>query len=58
MGVLWEELLLILITRILKKVFEIIKENGLKINLERCNFFKEKVELLGHTLSIDGISPI
>jgi len=42
----------------LKKVFEIIKENGLKINLEKRNFFKEKVGLLGHTLSIDGISPI
>ena len=42
----------------LKKVFEIIKENELMINLEKCNFFKEKVELLGHTLSINGISPI
>ena len=42
----------------LNKVFNIIKENNLKINLEKCNFFKEKVNLLGHTLSINGISPI
>ena len=42
----------------IKKVFDIIKENGLKINLEKCHFFKIKVELLGHTLSINGISPI
>jgi len=27
----------------LNKVFNIIKENNLKINLEKCNFFKEKV---------------
>jgi len=24
----------------IKKVFDIIKENGLKINLEKCHFFK------------------
>ena len=42
----------------LNKVFNIIKENNLKINLEKCNFFKEKVNLLGYTLSINGISPI
>jgi len=42
----------------LQRVFEIIKENGLKINLEKCNFFKESVELLGHTVTIEGISPI
>jgi len=42
----------------LTKVFETIKTNGLKINLEKCHFFKESVELLGHTVSINGISPI
>ena len=40
------------------KVFEIISVNRLKVNLEKCNFFKKKVELLGHTLSVEGISPI
>ena len=42
----------------LGKVFEILKENGLKLNLEKCNFFKDKVELLGHTVSTEGISPL
>ena len=44
--------------RDITSVFKIIADNGLKINLEKCNFFKQKVELLGHTLSVDGISPI
>jgi len=42
----------------LERVFKIIKENGLKINLAKCHFFKETVELLGHTISTKGISPI
>ena len=42
----------------LRKVFTIIKNNGLKINLEKCHFFKKKVELLGHILSVEGVAPI
>ena len=42
----------------LEKVFKILHNNGLKINLEKCHFFKEEVELLGHKLSTKGISPI
>eukprot|EP00833_Pecoramyces_ruminatium_P018235 jgi/Orpsp1_1/1192267/evm.model.d7180000091854.1 len=42
----------------LEKVFYILHNNGLKINLEKCHFFKEEVELLGHKLSTRGISPI
>ena len=42
----------------LNKVFSILKENRLKINLEKCTFFKTKVMLLGHVLSTEGISPI
>ncbi len=42
----------------LTKVFSILEENGLKLNLEKCSFFKEEVILLGHTLSTKGISPI
>ena len=44
--------------RDLEKVFTILKENGIKLNLEKCHFFKNKVELLGHTVSTDGISPL
>jgi len=40
------------------KVFTIIRDNGLKINFNKCHFFKQKVELLGHTISTQGISPI
>jgi len=32
--------------------------NELKINIEKCTFFKNKVTLLGHILSTEGISPI
>ena len=42
----------------LRRVFKILKDNGLKINLEKCSFFKKEVSLLGHKLSTDGISPI
>jgi len=40
------------------KVFTIIRDNGLKVNFNKCHFFKQKVKLLGHTISIQGISPI
>jgi len=40
------------------KVFTIIRDNGLKINFNKCHFFKQKVELLGHTISTHGVSPI
>jgi len=42
--------------RDLEKVFTISKENAIKLNLEKCHFFKDKVELLNHTVSTDGIS--
>jgi len=36
----------------LQKVFDIIKENGLKANLSKCHFIKQEVEVLGHILSM------
>jgi len=42
----------------LEKVFLILANNGLKVNFEKCDFFKEEVELLGHTLSTKGIKPM
>ena len=42
----------------LAEVFSILKKNGLKLNLEKCHFFQEEVELLGHILSTKGIKPI
>jgi len=40
------------------KVFAIISDNGLKVNFNKCHFFKQKVELLGHIISTQGISSI
>eukprot|EP00833_Pecoramyces_ruminatium_P013479 jgi/Orpsp1_1/1187511/evm.model.d7180000058263.1 len=40
------------------QVFKILNDNNLKINIEKCSFFKTKVELLGHILTTEGISPI
>lgn len=42
----------------LAKVFSILKDNGLKLNLEKCHFFQQEVELLGHIISTVGIKPI
>ena len=42
----------------LEKVFTISMNNKLKINIEKCKFFQEEVELLGHILSSKRIKPI
>ena len=42
----------------LHKVFTILQENELKINLEKCSFFKTEVKILGHLLSTKGLSPL
>ena len=41
-------------------MFPIIKENGLKINIEKCHFFMKEVEVLGHShlLTTKGIKPV
>jgi len=41
----------------LEAVFKVILDNGLKINLEKCQFFKESVEVLGHLLTTSGVRP-
>ena len=41
----------------LKKVFQRIREAGLKLALKKCHFFKEKVVYVGHTVSKNGIEP-
>ena len=42
----------------LEEVFTILENNRLKLNIEKCHFFQEEVELLGHILSVHGIKPI
>jgi len=41
----------------LKNVFTLLGNAGLKINLEKCDFFKRKLSFLGHVITINGIAP-
>ena len=40
----------------LRKVLGKLRENGIKLRLEKCNFLKTQVKYLGHLVSRDGIS--
>jgi len=42
----------------LEKVFSILRKYKFSINLEKCHFCQESVEVLGHVLSKDGIKPM
>ncbi|KAG0420448.1 Retrovirus-related Pol polyprotein from transposon, partial [Dictyocoela roeselum] len=42
----------------LSAVIQILNENNIKINLAKCEFFKEKISFLGHQISSNGISPL
>lgn len=42
---------------ILKQVLDRLLEFGVKVNLEKCKFFVDKVVYLGHEISESGISP-
>ena len=41
----------------LRKVFQKLKESGLKLQPKKCHFICPEVEYLGYTLNQDGISP-
>src|SRR5579884_1184630 len=41
----------------LQKVFQRIREAGLKLNLEKCNFTRDNLPFLEHIITQDGISP-
>lgn len=43
--------------RNLDTVLTRLRENGFKLNLEKCHFRKTEIECLGHTISKDGIKP-
>nr|CAD2199217.1 unnamed protein product [Meloidogyne enterolobii] len=43
--------------KILIQLFEGIQKYGLKIQLEKCNFFKPELKFLGHIVSAEGIKP-
>ena len=41
----------------LQEVFRRLQQFGLKIKLEKCRFFEESVDYLGHTISCQGLAP-
>ena len=42
----------------LRQIFEILAANGLAINLEKCVFAAASLEVLGHTVSATGVTPL
>ena len=42
-------------TERLKTVFQRLRQFGLKVRPDKCNFFKERVTFLGHVVSADGV---
>jgi len=42
----------------LQDIFNIIKENGLKVNLSKCHFLKKEVQVLGHLLTTESIKTV
>lgn len=41
----------------LRSVFEMCRKNNLKLNPEKCDFFKSEVVFLGHLCTSDGLKP-
>ena len=41
----------------LRHVFQRLQQFGLKINLDKCRFFRKTVDFLGHRISPEGIQP-
>ena len=45
------------LTRNIRAVFKCIRQAGLKLTIEKCQFGVRQAELLGRTISSEGISP-
>jgi Retroviral aspartyl protease./Reverse transcriptase (RNA-dependent DNA polymerase). len=41
----------------LREVFSLFRDAGMTFRLSKCQFFKERLEYLGHELSVAGIQP-
>jgi Reverse transcriptase (RNA-dependent DNA polymerase) len=41
-----------------RAVLEKLKESGLVLNLEKCEFGKSEVNFLGHKISAAGVEPL
>ena len=42
----------------MRQLFQRLKEADLKLNREKCNFFKSHIQYLGHLISGEGIKPL
>ena len=42
----------------LEEIFERLRQAGLKLKLQKCNFFKKHIQYLGHLISDEGIQPL
>ena len=38
-------------------VMNILQQNGLKLNIDKCQFFKSNIDYLGFNISVEGIKP-
>jgi transposase InsO family protein len=41
----------------LRQLLHTLQDNGLRLNIDKCQFFVPKVQYLGHIISADGIQP-
>lgn len=41
----------------LEKVFKILKDNNLRISLDKCEFFKDRIDFLGFEITSNGLGP-
>ena len=41
----------------LHQVFQLLKDNGLVLNLQKCEFFQESISFLGHKVHSGGVEP-
>ena len=42
----------------MRQLFQRLREADLKLNREKCNFFKCHIQYLGHLISGEGIEPL
>ena len=42
----------------MRQLFQRLRDAGLKLNRQKCNFFKSHIQYLGHLISGEGIKPL
>ena len=42
----------------MRQLFQRLRKADLKLNREKCNFFKSHIQYLGHLISGEGIKPL